>query len=162
MAGADAAGQPTFSRTLTSVPTSVFLVTGPQGESLPALVVANNGEFQGIGGTEAETTALVAAGMPLAVAVETANLEYLGTAADDAAPGQQVAWYARREAAHATRLLKIAQGGSGVAAVTLTDYAAGTVMAGSYHPQKKDARHLVVAAAAFLTTFCRHEPRPIP
>jgi len=35
VAGADAAGQPTFSRTLTSLPTGVFLVTGPQGESLP-------------------------------------------------------------------------------------------------------------------------------
>ena len=26
--------------------------------------------------------------------------------------------------------------------------------------QKKDARHLVVAATAFLTTFCRHEDCP--
>jgi hypothetical protein len=24
-------------------------------------------------------------------------------------------------------------------------------------PQKKDARHLIVTTAAFLTTFCRHE-----
>jgi len=72
-------------------------------------VVGTNGEFQGTGGTQAEIDTLEAAGMPLTVSVQGAILEYLGTAGDDAAPGQPVAWYGRRHAAACTQLLKIAQ-----------------------------------------------------
>lgn len=134
--GVDGENQPTFSGTLTSMPDSVFMLAATQGGAFPAMVVGTGGVFQGIGGTQEEIDALEAASLPLAVSANTVVLEYLGTTADDAVPSQQVAWYVRREAASATRLMKITQGGNGAAAVTLTDYSSitATVSAGTYDP----------------------------
>jgi hypothetical protein len=114
-----------FTGTLTSLPTCLFMLSGPEGVGYPAMAVGADGKFTGIGSTQSDPN------MPKAVVLDGTVLEYLGIASNDAAPGQ-VAWYGKSQAGTSTQMLKL--GAGTIYSVTLATYPTGTTKAGTYDP----------------------------